>query len=326
MHRIFVSIAVAALLVIPEVATTTSKSDARTPSVQGTKASQDLQTTNAKITSQHQPDDKIQLKARLVSMTVTVSDRFGRFVTGLEKRNFQIIDDGVPQEIAHFSDDDAPLTLGIIYDVSGSMGDLTSRSFQALKKFFDTSHQEDEYFIIAFNNRAQLVQDFTTSPSEIMSRVVFVKAKGSTALYDGVYLGLEKAQQGRHQKKALLIISDGEENSSRYSGRELREMLKESDVPVYGIGISQLYGGMGTLQSLSGWSGGMTFSPMDEPQTRDIYTRIALMLRHQYVIGFYPTDALSTVDWHKIRIMINAPRGLGRLSLSYKKEYRSFIK
>jgi Ca-activated chloride channel family protein len=159
-----------------------------------------------------------------------------------------------------------------------------------------------------------------------MSRVIFVKAKGSTALYDGVYLGLEKARQGRHRKRALLIISDGEENSSRYSGRELREMLKESDVPVYGIGISQLYGGMGTLQSLSGWSGGMTFSPMDEPQTRDIYTRIALMLRHQYAIGFYPTDAASPVDRHKIRIIINAPKGLGRLSLSYKKEYRSFVK
>jgi Ca-activated chloride channel homolog len=324
MHRTFVCIAVAALLLVLELAAT-SQSDARTPGVQERKSSQDSQTPKAKTTGQ-QPDDKIQLKARLVSMTVTVSDRLGRFVTGLEKRNFQIIDDGVPQEIAHFGDDDAPLTLGIIYDVSGSMGDLTSRSFQALKKLFDTSHQDDEYFIIAFNNRAQLVQDFTTSPSEIMSRVVFVKAKGSTALYDGVYLGLEKARQGRHQKKALLIISDGEENSSRYSGRELREMLKESDVPVYGIGISQLYGGMGTLQSLSGWSGGMTFSPMDEPQTRDIYTRIALMLRHQYVIGFYPTDALSTVDWHKIRIMVNAPRGLGRLSLSYKKEYRSFIK
>ncbi|HLF84813.1 MAG TPA: VWA domain-containing protein [Blastocatellia bacterium] len=331
MHRILVSIAVAVLLATPEPATSNSakkqpkSSDARTSSIHEKKPSRDSQTTTPLAASQ-QPDDKIQLKARLVSMTVTVSDRFGRFVTGLEKRNFQIFDDGVQQEIAHFGDEDAPLTLGIIYDVSGSMGDLTSRSFRALKKFFDTSHQDDEYFIIAFSNRAQLIQDFTTSPSEIMSRVIFVKAKGSTSLYDGVYLGLEKARQGRHRKKALLIISDGEENSSRYSGRELREMLKESDVPVYGIGISQLYQGMGTLQSLSGWSGGMTFAPMDEPQTRDIYTRIALMLRHQYAIGFYPTDAASPVDWHKVRIMINAPRGLGRLSLSYKNGYRSFGK
>ena len=321
MRSLLVSIAIAALLAALEPSINSSaqrSAESRSTNIDESQAT--------KLASAQQPDDKIQLKAKLVSLTVTVSDSLGRFVTGLEKRNFQIYDDGVQQEIAHFGDEDAPLTLGIIYDVSGSMGDLTSRSFQALQKFFDTSHRDDEYFIIAFNNRAQLVQDFTTSPSEIMSRVVFVKAKGSTALYDGVYLGLEKARQGRHRKKALLIISDGEENSSRYNGRELREMLKESDVPVYGIAISQLYGGTGALQSLSGWSGGMTFSPMDEPQTRDIYTRIALMLRHQYSIGFYPTDAASTVDWHKVRIVISAPRGLGRLSLSYKNGYRSFGK
>jgi len=330
MHRVSVGLAIAALLAATSPAISvsaikqTQPTNARTPGAQEKKQSEDSQ-TKAPVAGD-QSKDQIQLKARLVSMTVTVLDPLGRFVTGLDKRNFQVFDDGVKQEITHFSDEDAPLTLGIIYDVSGSMGDLTSRSFQTLRRFFDTSHQEDEYFIIAFNNRARLVQDFTTSPSEIMSRVIFVKAKGSTALYDGVYLGIEKARQGRHQKRALLIISDGEENSSRYSGRELREMLKESDVPVYAIGISQLYAGMGTLQSLSGWSGGMTFAPADEPQTRDIYTRIALMLRHQYAIGFYPTDAASPVDWHKVRINVSAPRGLGRLSLNYKKGYRSFVK
>ena len=327
MHRVFAGIAVATLLGTSSIAVSFSaQTQSQANPGTSSEAKDRSEGASATVRGGQNRDDKIQLRARLVSLTVTVADRLGRFVTGLEKRNFQVFDDGVQQEIAHFSDEDAPLTLGIIYDVSGSMGDLTSRSFQALKKFFDTSHQDDEYFIIAFNNRAQLVQDFTTSPDEIMNRVIFVKAKGSTALYDGVYLGLEKARQGRHRKKALLIISDGEENSSRYSGGELREMLKESDVPVYGIGISQLYGGMGTLQSLSGWSGGMTFAPMDEPQTRDIYTRIALMLRHQYAIAFYPSDATSEIDWHKVRINITAPKGLGRLSVSYKKTYRSFVK
>lgn len=306
---------------------------ALTPSAVGSLANRPAQAADAQqkrakppATGTQNPTDTIQLKTRLVSITVTVGDSLGRFVTGLTKRNFEVFDDGVKQEIAHFSDDDAPITLGIVYDVSGSMSDLTSRSFQTLRRLFETSHREDEYFIIAFNDRAKLVQDFTTSPSEIMSRVIFVKAKGSTALFDGVYLGLEKARQGRHQKKALLIISDGEENSSRYSGRELRDMLKESDVPVYSIGISQLYLGLGTLQALSSWSGGMTFTPYDEPQTRDIYTRIALMLRHQYAIGFYPTDAESTVDWHRVRINVNAPKGLGRLWVNYKNGYRSFGK
>jgi hypothetical protein len=156
-----VSAAIAALLAIPRPAPSISANntyspDARTSSLQERPGQDSRSKTPAR--PNQQPDDKIQLKARLVSMTVTVSDNLGRFVTGLEKRNFQIFDDGVQQEIAHFSDEDAPLTLGIIYDVSGSMSDLTSRSFQALKKFFDTSHQDDEYFIIAFNNRAQLVQ------------------------------------------------------------------------------------------------------------------------------------------------------------------------
>lgn len=328
MHRTAVGLFVVALLAATSTAISVPNGQTRAPNTGTSKQRKPTKSSSAEKPgpASQDPSDKIQLQARLVSMTVTVSDQFGRFVTGLEKRNFQVFDDGVQQEIAHFSDEDAPVTLGIIYDVSGSMGDLTSRSFQALKRFFDTSHEDDEYFIIAFNDRVQLVQDFTSSPSEIMSRVIFVKAKGSTALYDGVYLGLEKARQGRHRKKALLIISDGEENSSRYSGRELREMLKESDVPVYGIGISQLYAGMGTLESLSGWSGGMTFAPADEPQTRDIYTRIALMLRHQYAIGFYPSDAASPAEWHKVRIHVDAPRGLGRLAVSYKNGYKSFVK
>jgi Ca-activated chloride channel family protein len=275
-------------------------------------------------TQSPQQRDQVKLEAKLVSLTVTVSDPLGRFVTGLQKKNFEVFDDGVEQEIAHFSDEDAPITLGFVYDVSGSMSNLEGQAFQALKKFFDTSHEDDEYFIIAFNDRPKLVQDFTISPADITNRVISVKAKGSTALYDAVYLGIEKARQGRHHKKAVLIISDGEENNSRYSGRELRGMLKESDVPVYGIGISQSGLGAGTLMNLSEWSGGSTFFPADEPQTRDIYTRIALMLRHQYAIGFYPTDAASTADWHNVRVAVKAPKGLGRLSLTYKKGYRSF--
>ncbi|HLG14405.1 MAG TPA: VWA domain-containing protein [Blastocatellia bacterium] len=266
--------------------------------------------------------DKVLLETKLVSLTVTVSDQYGRFVTGLEKNNFEVFDDGVKQEVAMFGDEDAPLTLGIIYDVSGSMSDLTQRSFAALKRLFETSHQDDEYFIIAFNNRAKLVQDFTISPSEILSRVIFVKAKGMTALYDAVYLGIEKARQGRHQKKALLLISDGEENNSRYSGRELRELIREADVPVYSIGISDLYMGSGTLENISGWSGGQAFSPSGDP--RDIYIRIALMLRHQYVLGFYPSDTTSNAAWHKVRVNVKAPKGLGRLTLAYKRGYPSF--
>jgi Ca-activated chloride channel family protein len=271
-----------------------------------------------------QSADKLKLEAKLVNMTVTVSDAYGRFVTGLAKENFEVFDDGVKQDIEHFTDYDAPISLGIIFDVSGSMGGLTTRSISALRRFFETSHEDDEFFIVAFNNRAQLVQDYTSSISEILNRVVFVKAKGSTSLYDAVYLGIEKARQGRQAKRALLVISDGEENSSRYTSGELAKLLKESDVPIYAVGISNTYAGAGTLKLLSDISGGHAFFPMDDPQLLDIYTRISVMLRHQYAIGFYPTDIASSSKSHKLRLKLQAPRGLGRLSLFYKNTYQSF--
>lgn len=269
-------------------------------------------------------DDKLRLQANLVNIIVTVTDPYGRFVTGLEKENFEVYDNKVKQEIALFSDEDAPITLGIIYDISGSMNDLTSRSFAALRKFFHTSHEDDEYFVVAFNDKAKLVQDFTVVPEEILSRTIFVQAKGSTALYDAVYLATEKAKQGRHPKKALLILSDGMENHSRYSLKELRNMLKEADIQIYSVGFSSYSEGAWTLKYLAELTGGRTFFPIDDNEVGDLYTRMAIMLRRQYAIGFYPSDTSSGNKWHDVKINIQAPKGLGRISLYYKKGYQAF--
>src|SRR5581483_10348200 len=149
---------------------------------------------------QQKQSDRIIIETKLVSVTVTVSDRNRRFVAGLTREDFEIYDD-------------APLTLGIIYDVSGSMRPLSSQALHALRGLFENSHDDDEYFVIAFNDRPKLVQDFTSLPNEILNRTVFIKSKGSTALFDATYLALDKVKKGRHPKKALLIISDGEENS-----------------------------------------------------------------------------------------------------------------
>ena len=255
---------------------------------------------------------------------MTVADRSGDYITGLTKNNFKVFDNGVKQEIAYFSDDDAPISLGIIYDISGSMRDVTEFSFQALKSFFDSSHKDDQYFMFVFNDRPMLVQDFTISPDEIVNRVVSVKAKGGTALYDAVYLGIEKARQGYHQKKALLVISDGLDNTSQYKQAELRELLQEANVPIYSIGRRELDIGSVNLKNISDWSGGHAFFPGDGPKNFDIYSNIANMLRHQYVIGYYPSDTARKDPWHKVQINIKAPPGLGKLSLFYKNGYSSF--
>jgi Ca-activated chloride channel homolog len=281
-----------------------------------------------------QVNDQIHLDTGVVNVLVSVTDTYGRFVTGLTKDHFDLFDDKVKQNIAHFSDDDAPISVGIVYDVSGSMKERIMRSVKALRRFMETSHDDDDFFLIGFNDRAKLVQDFTTSSEQVVGHLMFVNPKGSTALYDAAYLAVEKVAQGRHQKKALLIISDGQDNNSRYTYKELRNRVKEADVQIYAIGITDpasdsLAGyGRGVLEEISRMTGGRAFFPnaYNEPELVEICTRIALELRHQYSIAFYPTDYTSDAKWHKLAVKINPPKGLGRLSLSYKDGYQSFKK
>ena len=279
-------------------------------------------------------DDKVTLGTDIVNVTISVTDSYGRFVTGLGKDHFEVFDDKVKQQIAHFTDEDAPVSLGIVYDVSGSMKERIGRSMKALRRFIDTSHNDDDFFLIAFNDRAKLVQDFTVSGDNVLGHLMFVNPHGSTALYDAAYLAVEKVQQGRHSKKALLIISDGQDNNSRYTYKELRNRIKEADVQIYAIGItdpaSDALAGFGrsVLEEITRMTGGRSFFPnaYNEPELVEICTRIALELRHQYSVGFYPTDIASEAKWHKVQVKVNPPRGLGRLSLSYREGYQSFKK
>ena len=279
-------------------------------------------------------DQKVQLATQLVNVIVTVTDYYGRFVTGLAKDHFDVFDDKVKQQIAHFTDEDSPVSLGIVYDVSGSMKDRIVRSMHALKRFIETSHDDDDFFLIGFNDRANLIQDFTNSADRVLGHLMFVQAKGSTALYDAAYLAVEKAKQGRHPKKALLIISDGQDNNSRYTYKEFRTLVKEADVQIYAIGITDPgndgLAGMGRsiLEEVSRMTGGRAFFPSayNEAELIEICTRIALELRHQYAIGFYPTDVESDAKWHKVNVTINPPKGLGHLSLSFKDGYQTFRK
>lgn len=298
------------------------------------KTSAGEKSTRPDDTKLQKPKDGTILTTDVVSVTVSVTDSYQRFVTGLNKEHFEVYDDKVKQQISHFTDDDSPVSLGIVYDVSGSMKERISRSIRALRRFIETSHNDDDFFLIGFNDRAKLVQDFTTSGDNIVGHLMFVSPRGSTALYDAAYLAVEKVQQGRHNKKALLIISDGQDNNSRYTYKELRNRVKEADVQIYAIGITDpasdsLAGfGRSILEEITRMTGGRAFFPnaYNEPELVEICTRIALELRHQYSIGFYPTDTASTAKWHKVQVKVNPPRGLGRLSLNYRDGYPSFKK
>lgn len=276
------------------------------------------------------PNEPINVDIDLVTLTLTVTDYYSRYVTGLTKDNFKVYDEGEEQEITFFSDTDAPVSIGILFDVSGSMSnEKIAKARNALKKFINTSHPNDEYFLIAFNSRAQLLLDRTRDGEAVLQKLTLVEPQKNTALYDAVYLGTERVTRGSHQKKAILIISDGQDNSSRYSFKEVRRLMKESDVVIYSVGImdtrdaSSTEGmqGQAFLDSLSSVTGGKSFYPQTNVELDEIFERIALELRHQYSIGYTPKDFKPDGEWHKVKVKVKPPRGFPRLTVRYREGY-----
>jgi Ca-activated chloride channel family protein len=265
----------------------------------------------------------------LVSLTVTVTDGLDRLVAGLDRRNFEVYEDKVKQDISHFNIDDAPINLGIVYDVSGSMKSKLDRSRDALKAFIQTSHSDDDFFLVGFNQRANLLAEFTDGES-LINKLNLINPSGQTALYDATYIGVEKVKQGRHNRHALLLISDGQDNSSRYTYGELRKRLREAGVQIYCIGIVEMGGasggtldmqGQAMLEEIAQTTGGKAFFPRSAAELEEITTRIALELRHQYSIGYSPTNVKRDGQWHKIRVRVNAPKGFSNLKVKHKEGY-----
>jgi len=279
------------------------------------------------------PDDTdapVRVKTDLVTLTLTVTDNFGRYVSGLTKNAFKINDNNQDQEITFFSDSDAPVSIGILFDVSGSMkNEKIQKARKALERFIMTSHPSDEYFLIAFNNRAQLLMDRTRDGEAVLRQLTLVQPKNNTALYDAVYLGVERVTRGTHQKKALLVISDGQDNASRYNFGEVRRLMKESDVVTYSVGImdrgdsASAVGmqGQAFLDELSSVTGGKSFYPQTDVEMDEIFERIALELRHQYSIGYIPKDFQPDGKWRKVKVKVKPPRGLPRLTVRGREGY-----
>lgn len=272
----------------------------------------------------------VRIQTDLVTLTLTVQDLYGRLVSGLTRDAFSITDNNQQQDIVFFSDSDAPVSLGILFDVSGSMsGEKIQKARQALKRFVESSHPSDEYFLIAFNSRAQLLLDRTRDGDAVLEKLTLVNPRQQTALYDAVYLGLERVTRGAHKKRAMLIISDGQDNASRYNFNEVRRLMKESDVVTYAVGIidssdagSQVgIQGQAFLDELTSVTGGKAFYPTSDVEMDEIFERIALELRHQYSIGYIPTDFQPDGKWRKVKVKVKPPRGLPRLTVRSREGY-----
>ncbi|GIU81322.1 MAG: hypothetical protein KatS3mg006_0386 [Pyrinomonadaceae bacterium] len=280
-------------------------------------------------------DESIKIPVDLVVLSLTVTDPYGRYVSGLKKQAFTVYDEGQEQEITFFSDADAPVSIGIIFDISGSMsGEKIQRAKKALERFVNVSHPMDEYFLIAFNSRVQLLLDKTRDGQALANKLTLVRPRDNTALYDAVYLGIEKVTRGTHQRKALLLISDGQDNSSRYNFKEVRNLLKESDVTIYAIGIVDKNDvrdpigiqGQAFLDELASVTGGKSFYPQTNVEMDEIFERIAVELRNQYLIGYTPKDFEPNGKWRKVKVKVKPPRGMPRLIVRTREGYYAMPK
>jgi Ca-activated chloride channel homolog len=264
----------------------------------------------------------------LVLVPVTITDPMNRLVTGLEKENFTLSDNGQMQEIRHFSSEDAPVSLGVIFDISGSMSNKIDKSREAVVEFFRTANPEDEFFVITFSEKPEVLADFTTSVEDIQDKLVYAVPKGRTALLDAIYLGMNRMRKAKHQKKALLIISDGGDNHSRYTEGEIKSLVKEADVQIYAIGLydrdfktPEEREGPQLLAELSDVTGGRTFTIGNVNELADVATKIGIELRNQYVLGYRPTNPTRDGKWRKIKVKLNPPKGLPPLHVYAKTGY-----
>ncbi len=274
------------------------------------------------------PGSFIRLNSDLVLVPVTVTDPMNRLVTGLEQSDFQVFDDNSRQKITSFSCDDAPVSIGIIFDLSGSMTSKLVRARDAILSFIKTSNPQDEYFVIGFNDRPELIEDFTSSVDDIEARLATVHAGHRTALLDAIYYGIVKMRQARHERKALLVVSDGGDNRSRYTEGEVKALVRESDVEIFSMGIFDPYAptpeermGPQLLQDISTTTGGRMFRVNNVDELGDIAEKISMELRNQYVIGYRPSDLVRNGKWRKVKVNVNPPPGLPPLTVYARSGY-----
>lgn len=281
--------------------------------------------------SKDRPRSNIRVDTNLVLIPVTVTTPIGQFVTGMEKENFRLFEDKVEQTVTHFASEDAPLSIGLVFDASGSMGSKLSKSREAVAQFFKTVGPEDEFFLVQFNDRPELTTGFTRNLEEIQNRLTFTQAKGRTALLDGMFLALHEMKKARNPRKALLVISDGGDNSSRYTESEVKNNVREADVQIYGIGIFEPIGsrgrtaeelaGPGLLSEMAEQTGGRQFAVENLNELPDIAAKIGMELRNQYILGYTPGNQERDGKYRRVRVQLVQPRGLPPLRAFWRTGY-----
>src|SRR6201998_1883796 len=274
------------------------------------------------------PGSLIRMNVDMVLVPITVTDPMNRLVTGLEQEDFQLYENNGEQKIRSFSAEDAPVSIGIIFDLSGSMSSKLVRARESILQFIKTANPEDEFFVIGFNDRPELIEDYTSSVEDIQARLATVRSGHRTALLDAIYYGVTKTKEAKHERKALLVVSDGGDNRSRYTEGEVRAQVRESDVEIYSIGIFDPYAatpeertGPQLLNELSEETGGRLYRVDDLSEMGDIAEKISTELRNQYVVGYTPKDLSRDGKWRKVKVKLNPPAGLPQLTVHARTGY-----
>ena len=276
------------------------------------------------------PGQLLHMDVDLALLNVTVTDPYNRLVTGLEPDNFRVFEDNIEQEVVNFSAEDVPISIGVIFDFSGSMSNKIGKAREAAVQFFKTANPQDEFFLVSFNERAELTSSFTNSVEDLQSRLMLTAPKGRTALLDALYLGLSQMRGAHNGKRALLILSDGGDNHSRYNESDIKRLVKEADTQLYAIGIydplgsrpsSEEVNGPSLLSEVTEMTGGRVFNVVKLEELPDIASKIGMELRNQYVLGYRPSNKAHDARWRKVKIKLRAPKGLPPLSVFSKTGY-----
>jgi Ca-activated chloride channel family protein len=269
----------------------------------------------------------IRVDVNMTLVPVTVVDRLGRNVLGLDRDNFQLYDGKEQRPIVSFSQQDAPVSVGVVFDSSGSMSTKLSDARAALAELFRHLNPEDEALLVGVAERAELKAGMTSDLAGVADTVLFTKAGGRTPLLDGVYLALEKIRHARNPRKALIVISDGGDNNSRYTMQELLTLAQEADTQIYSIVLvhnpdtPEEAGGPELLGKLAAQTGGRAFESRNFANVRDAMARIGITLHNQYVIGYYPPDDAPAGKYRKIRVELRLPAGVPRLQVYARQGY-----
>ena len=274
------------------------------------------------------PGERIRADVDLVLVPVTITDPMNRLVTGLEQNDFFVYENNSVQKIRTFATEDAPVSIGIIMDLSGSMTSKLVRARDSIIQFMKTANPQDEFFVIGFNDRPELIEDFTSSIEDIEARLATIRSGHRTALLDAIYFGLNKMKNARQERKALLVVSDGGDNRSRYTEGEVKAQVRESDVEIYSIGIFDPYAptteermGPVLLNELSEETGGRLFRVDDVTDMGDIAVKISTELRNQYVLGYRPLNLQRDGKWRKVKVKLVPPQGLPPLTVHARTGY-----